>query len=49
MARYDLPLLTDEGVGIGTGLSVQGGAAISTYWLLKTASIMNYVHLLINS
>ena len=49
MARYDIPFLTGEGVGIGTGLPAEGGATTSTYWLPKTASIMNHVHSLTNS
>ena len=49
MASHDLPLLTGGGVGIGTGLLVEDGASISTYWLPEIASMMNYVHSLINS
>lgn len=49
LASYDLPLLTGEGVGIGTGLSAEDGAAISAYWLSETASIMNHAHSLINA
>ena len=49
LASYDLPLLTGEGVGIGTGLSAEDGAAISAYWLSETVSIMNHAHSLINA
>ena len=48
LTSHYISLLTDEGVGIERGRPAQGGATISIYWSLETASTRN-VHSLINS